>query len=539
MAYIKYILKSKCVFDSIDYEPKPAAVVVAGNKIEAVITHEEIENWSDSQTKVLDFGDRTIMPGFIDGHTHTGNFMEMIDPAFCVDVSEARSFPEVMAKIRDFAERNPESILYAFNYNPLNMTDDIIPKAKEIEKYIPDRPVLIAALGYHTWYANDKAMKAAGINKEAAAYESGIETDENGELTGVFNDSAVYPLQRSLERPLEMRKNSLKLFLGKVNAAGITTLGDVFPCGATSPYPVFKAAEEADELTARIYFYPSLLDTENGEISEFQKEYNSDMLRFSGLKALLDGVVTTHSAWMLEPYTDKPDTCGGPAIDKDKMRQKLLNACSQGLSCRVHAIGDAAVRYTLDCYEEAYNAYGPSKKCHVIEHLESCKPEDVHRFAELNVAANMQTSHFVYYLDEENDANTLRRYVGIEREQNAWALRRFIDAGVTIATGSDYPIVHYNPMLGVHAAVTRQTNNGYPEGGWLPEHKLSLAEILKIYTLDTAKSLNADEIIGSLEAGKMADITVMNSNLFKLEPHEILNAKPVFTMCNGNIVFKA
>ena len=163
-----------------------------------------------------------------------------------------------------------------------------------IDSYLDDRPVIITTWDCHTWYANSAAVEASGADDS---------------LNGVFNDTEAYPLQVLLVRPLDERKKSLALFLSKLNKAGITTVGDVFPCGITEPYTLYKAMDEDGLLTARICFYPSLLDSGKNEIGSFMKEYDSDLLKFSGLKAILDGVLTVHTAWMLEPYSNK-DTCG-------------------------------------------------------------------------------------------------------------------------------------------------------------------------------------------------------------------------------------
>lgn len=527
-----YVLKSRCVFDSVHEAPMAGGVVLDQGKILGLFPESDLRPYIKEGAKVMDYGDKTIMPGFIDSHTHTGNFMEMTDPEFCVDVAGSKTFPEVMDKIKAFGKQNKDAVLYAINFNLFDLEDHCVPNAEIIDHYISDRPVMIMTWDCHTWYANSKAMKEAGITKELPDPTNSMEKDENGELTGVLNDTAAYPLQMLLVRPLEARKKSLAKFLSQMNAVGITTVGDVFPYGVTEPYPIYKAMEEEKKLTARICFYPPLLEFDEARVKDFQEQYHSDMLRFSGLKAILDGVLTVHTAWMLEPYSNKPETRGGPVIDIQQLESDIMRACASGINCRVHAIGDAAIRFALDCYEKALNQHGPISRRHTIEHIEYCDPADVPRFGQLGVVADMHPRHLTFYIHDAMD------YLGEERESHTWLFRDVLNSGGIIGTGSDYPVVHFNPMLGIHAAVTRTNDSGHPAGGWHPEQKLSMAEILKIYTIGSAMALNIEKDTGTLEASKSADITVLDRNIFTASEKEILGIKPVMTMTAGEIVYQ-
>ncbi|MDO4869976.1 MAG: amidohydrolase [Bacillota bacterium] len=516
----KYILKSSCIFDSVSDEPFAGGVAVSGNKITGVYAAGELDAHIEDGAQVLDFGDKTIMPGFIDSHTHMGNFMEMADPDFCIDVSGSKSFEEVMAKISAFGKTHPDALLYAINFNHFDMTDGCDPSAELIENYISDRPVMIMTWDCHTWYANHCAMDMANM--------AGMEGYEDG----VLNDTASYPIQMLLARPPEERKQSLQLFLGQMNATGITTVGDVFPCGVTLPYETYKAVEEDGKLTARICFYPSLLDFTPEEVDKYKAEYSSDMLQFAGLKAILDGVLTVHTAWMLKPYTNAPDTCGSPVIDIDHLKQKIMEACELGINCRIHAIGDAAIRFCLDSFQEANEAFGPCPKRHNIEHVEYCDPADVPRFAELGVVANMHLGHSVFYIDNAID------YLGTERVDHCFQWRNIKDTGAVMGTGSDFPVINFNPLPGIHAGVTRSRVDGYPDGGWMPDQKLTLPEALKMYTLGSAMAMNIEDKVGTLEEGKLADIVVLDRNIFDIAFSELPEVKPEITIVDGKKVYQ-
>ena len=528
-----YILKSKNIFDSTKDVPYLGGVVVEGERIVGVFPDSELDRYANAGTKVIDYGDKLITPGFIDSHMHAGLAMDYVDESYCVDLEPAHTFKEIMELMQEFDRRNPDnSVVFGINFNFFNLTEYFVPTAKAMDEYFPDKPAMILTWDVHTYYANTRAIELAGYTKDTPDPNGGIEKDEKGELTGAFNDTAAFAMQKILERDEEARKKSLKVFMDKLNANGITSIGDVYPCGNTKPYGLYKSMEE--QLTVRIHFYPELLSFDMKDLPEYREKYHSKMLRFAGLKNLIDGVLTVWTAWMLEPYTNRPATNGFPAVPKEDVKEKIMEACAAGCNVRIHTIGDQAVRYILDCFEEAQKKYGKLDRRHNMEHIEYIHPADIPRFAELGVVANMHFKHCAYYVDDAV------KYLGPERERYCFNWRSIKDAGAIIGTGTDFPVVlNFNPMAGIYTAVTRCQENGHPRGGWLPEQRLTLAEAIRIYTYGGAQALNRDEDLGTLEAGKLADITVLEKNPFEMEPKELLDIKPVMTMINGKIVFEA
>ncbi|MFT9077743.1 amidohydrolase [Ethanoligenens sp.] len=526
-----YVLKSTSIFDGVSNSPISGGVVIEKNRIKGVYAENELMPFIGKNTKVLDFDDKLIMPGFIDSHTHTGQAMDYEDETFCIDIGAAKTFPSLAKMMQDWGAKHPEAkIIFGTNYNFFNLEDRHIPTLQDMDAYFPDRPALLQTWEIHSVYANSKALAMAGITKETPDPNNGIGKDENGELNGVINDTAAFALQRILMRPLEEREASLVHFMNELNRYGITSVGDLFPCGPEKPYALYKAVE--DKLTVRIHFYPELLSFTPQDISYYKTNFNTPMLQFSGLKNLIDGVISVHTAWMTEPYADDPLTSGFPAVQPEIVREKMLEALGMGVNVRIHTIGDKAVHYVLDVYEEAEKKFGRLPRRNVMEHLEYVLDEDIPRFAQLGVVADMQGRHITFYVDEA------ARIMGEERAKLAFRWRDIYDTGAVIGTGTDYPVIHFSPFPGIYAAMTRKLENGYPESGWLPEQCMTLPEMLKICTIGSACALNRDEDLGTLEPGKLADITILDRNLFKIPTDEILDTMPVMTMVDGNIVFQ-
>ena len=527
-----YLIKSTAVFNSVDDRPFPGGVVVSGNRIAAVVPASELAEYENECENVLDYGDRLVMPGLIDAHIHAGSSMDYVDEDYCVNVSSATTFDGVMEIIKGFAEAHPDNrFIFGIGLNFFDMTDGVHPTAAIIDSYISDRPVIIQTLDLHSYFTNSKGIEFTGITKDTTSVIHACGKYDNGELSGEFNDTAAFIVTEKIGRSFEERRQSMRGFMKKLNACGITSIGDVYPAGDEQTYPMFKSIE--DELTVRVNFFPNLLEFTPEQVNRYKEEYASSMLQFSGLKVFVDGVLSNFTAWMLEPYTNDPSTCGAPTNDPDLIREKTLQACSMGINVRAHAVGDRAIRFMLDTIEEAQQKYGPIERKHGIEHLEFMDPADIKRFVPLGVIPSFHPEALLYFIKDTID------YLGPEREGHTLMIRDVLDSCPDVGTGSDFPVHNFNPMPIIRTGVTRRRVDGTPEGGWHPEQCIELNEMLKMYTAGSAAVLNRENEIGTLENGKLADITVMDCNLFDIDIDEVRNAKPVMTMVDGRIVYEA
>lgn len=375
-----------------------------------------------------------------------------------------------------------------------------------MDRILPDRPALmIHAEGHYAW-VNSKALEIANITRNTENPTYGIiEKNENGEPNGLLYENAMDAVIRhAYDFTKEQRRELFTNFLAHAASLGVTAVHDLFATESMATinnYSLFKKLEDNGELTTRIHLWPAL----NGNlehVKQLRDTYQSDKLRVSGLKQFIDGVITARTAYLLEPYSDQPDTRGETSFPPETIKKWVVDADKEGFSIRFHAIGDGAIRLALDAYEEAQKANGKRDSRHSIEHIEVIHPDDIHRFKELGVTASMQPDHFAM---SERGVYTER--IGSEREKHVFSINTLQTAGAKLAFGTDFPIDILNPLLQIYRAVTRIDSSG--KTVWHPHERISLAEALKAYTSGPAYGTFREHELGTLEIGKLADIVVL------------------------------
>ena len=542
------VLKGNAIFDGTGRPPFSGAVIIEGNKIVKVlqdgdgfqgITADGSCPGIPAGAEIIDCGDRLIMPGFNDAHTHitVGAFLE--DENFGINLIEAGSKEECITQLKAFAEAHPDNEwAIGFMANNFAWENPGLPDRYDLDAAFPDRPAVIQMCDMHSCIVNSFGINYLNIKDDIPSPDDGvIEKDEKGVLTGRFIDGGGFIIMQAVyDTADEVYFDVYSKFFRKLASLGITACGLVAPVGIPKdPLAIFRQLDRDGALTARVSYYPSILEYDREAFAARCSEYNTGKIRIGGVKQLVDGVAATHTAYMLEPYLDAPDTCGKPSVDMDAFRCQVLNAVRDGVACRVHTIGDRAVREVLDIFEEAKSLYGDQGLRHVQEHIETVHPDDMGRFAEIGVACCMQPMHMVFDLaGDDHD-----RQMGPERCVHSWPMRELLDTGAVLALGSDFPIVEIDPLHEVYGAVARQTFEGYPEGGWYPDQRITMAETLKAYTYGSAYVEGCEDEFGTLEAGQLADVIVIDRNLFEIEPAEILQASVALTVSDGRIVYRA
>lgn len=535
--YADMVLSSNAIFTCTQEKPQPGAVAISGNKIMAVGSRSNIDSLIGPDTKVYDYKDELIVPGFHDSHVHMILSSLLLDS---VNLLDAKSEDEAARKVYEFSKQRPDDPwILGFSWYHVFWDKKVLPTRHSLDKYIPDRPVILLDAEGHGVWINTKAMEVCGINRNSVSPQYGeIFKEANGEPSGYLHDVAMgLATCKGYALPEAKMIRLMKMFMEKAAKIGITSIGDIqyLAGGELGDADIYHKVEENGELNMRIHFTPGI--TSNLDHAKYLREkYHSEKLVMSGLKMLVDGVPSAYTGLMVDPYSDKPDTCGGPFVPLDELREQIINADKEKFRVRLHACGDGAVRYALNCYEEAQKINGVRDSRHTIEHIEVIHPDDLGRIAKLGVIASMQPEHLA--MTDKFCDNPYASRVGKKREKLLWAIKTIMNTGAHMQFGSDFPVVDNNPMLEIYRGVTRVHNDGEPKGGWNPQEKLTVGEVIKGYTMGSAYGAFREKDLGSIEKGKLADIVVLDQNLFKIDPEKIRDTKVRLTVMDGKVIYE-
>ena len=535
-----YLIRTNALFDSVNEKPYKASVAVVGNKIAKVITGDDTEFVGDD-TKILDYGDKMVMAGFVDAHDH---FFDgaITSSEHMLDLIPSKSEEQAVEMLKEYRATHPdEKRIRGYGWFPAIWGDAPLPSCKSLDEAFPDIPVYCIAADFHTFWCNSLALEEAGYTPESTFEGGSLGKFEDGSLNGLIFEPGAFVAAKwkAYEFSLEENKENMTGFIKQVVECGVTSVSDMgatdFLGGEPNPLAALQELTEEGKLDCRVHIYSNLMAHDTFEETKAFADANSnDMVQISGVKGFVDGVTSTYTALLLEPYEDKPETCGdgAPIMDYEKFAAKTAAANAAGLPVRVHCIGDGAVRYMLDAFENSNNVNGRHGLKNTIEHIEIIDPSDIPRFAEQDVIASIQPQHLP--LDEFEKSTRC----GEERAKWQWAVRSLIDAGCEVAFGTDYPVVGFNPYPSLHSAVTRCFADGKP-CSTNPEQAITLFESLVAYTLNSADVYGRAHELGSIEEGKLADIIAVDRNLFEIPEQEIKDAKTIMTMVDGRIVFEA
>lgn len=536
------ILKSTRIFTAEPGEnaTMSGSITIAGGRIAFVGSDEEAAAYAGPETTVTDLGDAFVCPGFHDSHLHF--FPSAMDRSPYVVFCEGtcpEDCVEALKQVEDMRPKDEFMLSYGW-YHPL-WDNPVLPTKDILDAAYPDRPVCLQSGDSHTLWTNSKGLEKFGITKDSVPPAGGVyQKDENGELTGIIQETAATALIPTMLAFSEEETNAgIKQFLADLNAEGITSVCDVsllaVPGGDFVRDDVYRALEERGDLTVRINMFPTALE-DLSRARKLRDEFaDNDLLRSPGLKQFFDGVSSTHTAWLTEPYANAhfDGDCGSPVTDPERMRRIVLGAAEEGFAVRIHTIGDKAIHVALDIFEEAREKFGPVRGQNGLEHLENLLPEDIARLAELDVSANCQPPHMVL------DPNGIERDLGPKRAQWMWPYRSYLDKGVKFSFGTDSPVVDINSREVIYDAVTRQSPaTGEPVGGWQPQERICAADAIRAYTLGSAIAAGRGDEVGSLAPGKLADIAVLDTDLTTCDPEDILRANVLATYLGGKKVYE-
>jgi predicted amidohydrolase YtcJ len=528
-------------------QPWAEAIAIRHDKVVAVGSSKEIEPYRGRATKVIDAGNRLVLPGFTDCHIH---FLDGSLSLQRVHLDDATDIPEIQRRVKAFADAHPNQPWVrgrGWTYPSVGTTN--LPDKKYLDEVVPDRPVYLEAFDGHTWWANSKALQLAGITRETPNPPGGefVRDPKTGEATGAIKeDAADAVMMRTIPPPShEETLAAYRAGFKEANRAGLVRVHGAGGVGVTiSDLKSVDALEElrkSGELTLRMYLAyrvdpPTITPAQFQEIEEARRRYHDEWISAGAVKFFMDGVVESHTAAMVAPYSDDPKLTGNLLWDPDTYKRLVVELDKRNIQIFTHAIGDRAVRLTLDAYENAAKMNGTHDHRHRIEHIETITADDIPRFGKLGVMASFQPLHAY---PDENTLQVWARNAGPERAQRGWALRSVERSGGVLAFGSDWPIVTLNPWEGVQNALTRQTTEGNPPEGFVPKERISLEEAIRGYTLGAAIAGHREQAEGSLEPGKLADLIIVSQDLFRIEPSEIGKTQVLLTMVGGRVVYQS
>lgn len=516
------------------------AVAIRGNQIIRVGTATEIKQLSGPQTQVIDLGGRLVSPGFNDAHIH---FLGGASGLNQVDLTGAKTVAEMVERIAAYAKKNPDQKWITgrgWEYTPF---PGGLPTKIFLDAVIKDRPVFLSAYDGHSAWVNSKALELAEINSQTKFTGYGeIVRNASGEPTGALKESAQSLVRRLLPQPTrEEQLNALRQGLKLAASLGITSLQNA--SGSANEFSLYEELLQRGELTSRFSMAFSVGEkTTDDQIKgfiELKNKYDlNPMLRAASVKFVLDGVIESHTAAMIERYADLPANSGNPfgetTMPPDIYRNLVVKLDKLGFQIYTHAIGDRAVREALNAYEAALKANNRGFNRHRIEHIETVSPEDIPRFAKLNVLASMEPIHA-----DPGTAEVWSRAVGAERLPFAFAWQSLLKAGARLVYSSDWPAaISLDPIRGLHNAVNRRTIDGQPPKGWIPQQRISVVDALRAYTQAGAFSSFEEAIKGRIAPGQMADLIVFSQDLFKVDPARIYETKVVLTVFDGKVIYR-
>jgi predicted amidohydrolase YtcJ len=525
------------IYTANSKQPWAQAMAVCAGRIIAVGQDEMIDAYRGPSTKVIDAKDHMVLPGFVDAHVHMMAGAAQLEQ---IALNDAKTIGDFQKILKDYAAAHPEKEWIQGMGWYYSVFGGGLPDKKFIDEVIPDRPVLLAAYDGHSSLANSKALQAAGITRKTPDPKSGIivRNPATGEPTGFLKEAAGPLVRKVIPRPTkENERDRLVRAIHYASSLGFTRL---ISAGADAErIDLFDDIRQKGELTTRFYMArfvnPPISPEAIKVLEENRKKYADDWIDLGAVKFLLDGVIEAHTAAMLEPYANEPANRGQLYFDPDKYKEAVMQLDRLGFPIFTHAIGDRAIRLALDAYESANKANGHMDARDKVEHIEDPDAQDIPRFGKLGVIASMQPLHTT---PNDNNLNVWAGNVGPERAQRAWPWRDILAGGATLCFGSDWPVVTLNPWPAVQILLTRETPEGTPSGGWLPNERLTLDQAIYGYTMGGAIAARREKSEGSIEEGKLADVIIISQDLFKIQPNQIGKTKALMTLVGGKIVYQ-
>ncbi|MDT8068768.1 MAG: amidohydrolase [Terriglobia bacterium] len=515
------------------------ALAVKGDRILAVGTNDEVRKHKDKDTRVIDLGGRFVMPGFNDAHLHlSGGGFEKLN----VDLTGTKSLAEMKQRIAARAKATPAGQwILGRGWDETKWTEQVLPTRHDLDAVTGDHPAIFGRVDGHSAVANSAALKLAGIDRNTKDPTGGkIDRDASGEPTGILRESAGNLVSARIPppTPAQVRK-AMELALADAAQWGLTSVqSQLLDNREWADFLVCEDLEREGHLTARVTMWLPF-DLPLATIQQWRAHHSATdpMLHTGMLKAYMDGSLGSHTAALREPYSDEPSNKGLAEWDQSKLNRMAEERAAAGFQLGFHAIGDRAADMALEAFASADRYLREHDRADVarnqryrIEHDQVIEPDQFAKYKALGVIASVQPNHLL------TDMNWAEKYIGAARAKTSYPWRSFLQDGIVLAFGTDYPVEPLTPFRGIYAAVTRKNEAGTRE--YFPEQKLTIDEALEAYTSGSAYAEFAERDKGQLKPGMLADFVVLDRDLTKIPPHEILGTKVLRTVVGGKTVYE-
>ena len=533
------VFRNGNVYTANDRAPRAQAIAVKGDRIVFVGSNEAAQKFVGTNTRVVDLKGNTVLPGFTDSHQHLSGVGQR---EMTLNLEGTTSLDDLLAKLKARVDQaKPGEWVTGRGWIETHWQPPVFPTRWDLDKVSSNNPVILGRADGHGAVANSAALKLAGVDKNTPNPFGGeISKDkQSGEPNGMLLDAAQGLVRRRVPPTSpEEAERAVMLGVKRDIALGWTQIQDAG--GSYDDIAIFKKLYAAGTIKLRIYkavYGPgpnaNRLLNEGPTIGAFENRFN-----VRTIKVISDGALGSRGAALLSPYSDAPDTSGFLTVKAEELRPMLVEALRKGIQVETHAIGDRANRFILDEYETAFKAVPPAERKIAeprwrVEHAQIVNPADIPRFAKLGVIPSMQPSHAI------GDLFFAPSRLGLERLAGAYAWESFIKSGVVVPGGSDAPIERGEPMIEFYAAVARKDQKGFSSAGWHPEEAVTRAQALKMFTIWPAYAAFEEKLRGSIETGKLADLTILSADIMTIPELDILKTRCVMTVINGEIVYEA
>ncbi len=530
------ILFNGSIATQIPQKPLAQAVAVGQGRILAVGNNDDVLHLSGAGTEKIDLHGRLVIPGFIDTHIH---FYEWALKRQDMKLDDITCLEDLLERVRRAVkDRRPGQWIMGQGWNETDWTVPHMPTRETLDQVAPDHPVLLWRCDLHLAAANTTALKMAGIDAGTPDPPEGrIERDAAGEPTGILRELAINLVREVVAPPQAAQvMEAFEEAAGALHRRGVTGIHDIRLMAdkdGARAFQTFQKLERDSRLDLRCWVTLPGHQLDDIIGLGLRTGFGNDRLRVGHVKFFCDGGMGARTAWMIDPFLDAG--CGMPLMDMASLARDIDKADDAGLSVMVHAVGDRANRELINIFEalasrRAHSGSPSTPIPHRIEHVQMIRPEDADRLRRLNLALCVTPANMIL------DMNLIDSAVG-EKGKWAYSFRQLMDTGAPVMFSSDCPVCDPDPLLGIHAAVTRQRADGTPKGGWYPDSRVTTVEALKAYT-STPASVHQTTDVGAIAPNKKADLVVLSENILTRPPSRIPHVKVDLTLFDGRIVYR-